>query len=514
MPLLIERGVFRTTAARLDSESHQIEASGAYDLEARTGAFRFEVATERVEQLLPLLRFDGDEGDLWRPTRGRGQLDGLLTVSPAQTDVSLRLDLAQVRSPGAEADQLRGSLEIARNGIGSMRLELLRPEAGLIVTGSLPFAEPSETSEIPFAMTIDAAGWPIEEMRAWLPFEVPVEGPAFGALRLQGSLDEMAGSAQVTVRDGSLLQVPAEQLSVDLDFDPEAVRFRELTALAPAGTIAAAGTWDRRSDELSIEVASGGLDLAREPFAAWWSGALQGRAELDGLIAGTLATPRLSGRLDAVDLRLGDSLLGDRGVAGLEVSWREGRVAALGSILGLLEVSGGGRLDEQALDLDLAVEAPDLPTLARLFGVFTEYEFAGSGAGRLRVSGRPGISEPWRSDLQLDRLDLEYGGHRLSAAGPVELVLAPDGVVVESLYLVEAETGNDVYLVGSIGLGEGGAAGPASAEQRRRCDGGAVSARFRPERRPLRPAGGRQRQRRGAEHQRAGGDPRRAAGSG
>ena len=456
VPLLIERGVFQVGAARLDSVSHQVETTGAYDLDRKVGGFRFVVTTQKVEELLPLLRFAGSEEDLWRPTAGQGRLVGSLAVAPAATDVELRLDLTEVRSPGAAADQVHGSLSIGRNGIGAMRLELLRPEAGLIVTGSLPFSGTAPGPEIPFALSLDAAGWPIEEARGWLPFELPVAGPAFGALRLEGSLEEMSGTARVTVRPAVVLEVPVDQARADLEFDPRSVRFRQVELVAPAGTVAAGGDWDRDSDALSIEVASAGvLDLARQPFSDWWSGDLSGRAELDGFVGGTLASPRLSGRLDTVDLRLAERVLGDGGVAGLEVSWRAGRVAALGSLLGLVEVNGGGRLDAAAIELDLAVEAPDLRALARLLGVFEETEFGGAAAGRLLVSGEPASAELWRTELDLDRLDVDYGGRRLSAARPVELRLAPDGVAIESLYLVEAATGNDLFLKGSIGLGEG-----------------------------------------------------------
>jgi hypothetical protein len=454
VPLLIEDGVFSTSVARLDSESQTIAATGAYDLDRQSGDFRFEVVTERVEQLLPLLSLGGDESDLWRPGSGHGRIEGELTVAGGETRVDLRLDLAQVRSPGAAADQVRGSLAVTAAGVGSMRLELLRAEAGLIVTGSLPFAEPGKEPEVPFALTLDAAGWPLAEARPWLPFELPLDGPAFGALRLGGSLEALEGSARFRVRPAQVLQVTVDEVEADLEFDPRSVRFRELVAAAPTGSVAAAGTWDLQSDELAIEVVSGQLRLSRAPFDGWWAGSLEGRAELDGFVGGTLATPHLSGRFDMSGLKLGDRLLGDRGVAGLELGWREGRVTALGSILGLVEVNGGGRLDEEALDLDLAVEAPDLPALAALFGLLGEYEFGGSGAGRLRVSGRPAGAAPWLTQLELERLDLDYAGHRLAAAGPARLSLAPDALVVESLYLVESATGHDVFVGGTIGLGE------------------------------------------------------------
>ncbi len=455
VPLLIERGVFQTTATRLVSASQRLEASGAYDLEGRRGRFDFGVASDRVEQLLPLLDLEGDPEDLWRPNAGHGQIDGVLAVEPSQTTVKLQLSLEEVTAPGAAADHLQGSLDIGRGGIRSMRLELLRPEAGLIVTGSVPFSESDDEGEFAFAMNIDAAGWPLEEARDWLPFDLPVTGPAFGDLRLQGSPEDPRGSARLTVRPGRLFEVPAEEMSAAPRFDPEAAHFDALEIKSPAGVVLAAGRWDRPSDRLSLEIESERMDLARRPFAAWWSADLGGRLEFAATVGGTLATPEITGRLEAHELMLGDRVLGDGGVAGLELSWREGRVAALGSILGLVEVNGGGRLDDQALDLDLAVEAPDLPSLARLFGFFPALEFGGSGAGELRLTGRPGVEEPWSTGLRLDRLDLAYGGHSLSSARPVELILTPDKVVVESLYLVEAATGNDVYLTGDIGLGEG-----------------------------------------------------------
>lgn len=458
VPLLIENGVFRTTAARLDSEGHSIVASGAYDLDRKSGRFRFEVESERVQELLPLLRIgDGGEDDLWRPDSGRGQVAGTLSVAAGETRVNLRLDLEDVRSPGAAADQLHGSLRITTAGIRSMRLELLRPEAGLIVTGSLPFAEPEEEeSEIPFALDLDAAGWPLAEAGPWLPFELPLGGPAFGSLRLRGSLEALDGSVRLSVRPGELLGVSVDEIAADLEFDPRAVRFREVVVTTAAGSVTAAGDWNPESDQLAIEVASGQLRLSRAPFSDWWDGPLEGRAELDGFIGGTLTTPRLNGRLEMAGLELGGRPLGDQGVAGLEISWRQGRVAALGSILGLVEVNGGGRLDEEALDLDLAVEAPDLPALAGLFDLLGEYEFGGSAAGRLRVSGRPSGEAPWLTRLELNRLDIEYAGHRLAAPGPVRLALAPDVVVVETLYLAEAATGQDLFVGGQIGLGEGG----------------------------------------------------------
>jgi hypothetical protein len=235
VPLLIQGGVFHSKATRLISASHRLEASGFYDLEAGTGEFDFRVATERADQLLPLLDLAGDPTDLWRPTAGRGEVAGELTVEPAGTRVGLRLDLAEVTAPGASADQLRGALGIDGEGIRTMRLELLRPDAGLIVTGRVPFAEPVEDGAGGFVLNLDAAGWPLEEARMWLPFDLPVAGPSFGRVHLEGAADDPAGSVQLEVRAGELFEIPVETLRAELQFDPEKVGFETPPATTAPG---------------------------------------------------------------------------------------------------------------------------------------------------------------------------------------------------------------------------------------------------------------------------------------
>ena len=72
----------------------------------------------------------------------------------------------------------------------------------------------------------------------------------------------------------------------------------------------------------------------------------------------------IAGR-DGASLRLAkdtSNLFRDRAAgprARLDVRWQDGRVQVDGSLLGLAEVGGGGRLDRQALDLDLALATAD-----------------------------------------------------------------------------------------------------------------------------------------------------------
>ncbi len=456
VPLLIERGVVRTSAARLVSGAQRLESSGRYDIDRQQGRFRFRLLSDRVEQLLPLLPIGEDTGGaLWRPTAGRGELGGTLLLTPAGPSLELRLDLAEVVAPGAAADALHGSLLLDRAGIRRMRLELLRPDSGLIVTGSLPFGEPDGAVEAPFALDIDAAGWPLDEARVWLPFELPVAGPLHGALRLSGSLDEPMGVVAAELRPASVMGITADELGADLRFAPDRIYFDRLELAAEAGRLTAEGEWDRLTDELSLALAGDGLDLGRQPFAGWWEGELSGRLAVDGRVAGTLAAPSISGRLVASELALGETDLGEGGAAELAVDWSDGRLEVEGSVLGLVELAGGGRLDSAGTDLELAVAAPDLPALAKLFGVLEGVEFGGAAAGRLLVAGELGGDQPWQPRLSLGRLELSRGDSRLENLEPVELAWTDQGVRVDSLYLGQPGTTNDLFVAGLVGLGEG-----------------------------------------------------------
>ncbi len=451
-PLLIEKGVLSTRAARLLTDAQRVVASGRYELERRTGEFDLEVDSERIEELLSLLPLaaDGEPPPLWLPTGGRGEAEGRLTVGPQGTRTRMQLALEEVVAPGARAERVTGMLAVGPSGIEELWLELLQPDAGLIVTGSFPFT--GGAAEVPFALSVDAAGWPVAEARPWLPFAVPFEGPVSGELTLGGSLDSPVGELHAEVRPVDWAGVEGDALRLDLRFDAERVVVERALLAAPAGEVEVTGTLDRGQEQLDLTLGSSGLALAAAPLDGLLPGPLTGDLILGGRLTGPLAGPRLEARVAGQGLALEGRLLGKRGEAMTRIGWENGWLDLDGTLLGLVAVSGGGRLDAEGLALELAVSSERLEDVVGAVVEAPVPDFSGAFEGGLVLEGGFGDAEPWRTELTLARLETEYQGHRLINLEPVVVRLVPEAIEIGSLFAAEADGSSELFVAGTVGL--------------------------------------------------------------
>ena len=231
-PLIIEKGVIRTQAARLAGPFQRLEMGGFYDLDTRRGEFVYSIESDRVERLAMLIPFESDEEKLWLPTSGSGLLEGTLTIEPGQPSTRLELDLIDVEAPGASAKRLQGAIDIGVEGISDMRLELLNEDAGLIVTGSAPI-ERSDGSltDTPYSIAVDAVSWPLSQVKPWLPFEVPeeglpIDGPISGSLRIWGEVADPSGQMRVSLAPATFAEIEFDAIELWLDFDPSWMQTR------------------------------------------------------------------------------------------------------------------------------------------------------------------------------------------------------------------------------------------------------------------------------------------------
>ena len=266
-PLLIDQGVIRTEAGHLTSEAQRLLAEGYYDLSTSTGHFEYEIVSERIGELVRLLPLVEEDGTLpiWLPEVGRGELEGELELGPDGPRTHMRLALGDARAEGIAADEVRGGFVFGRAGLEDLRLELLRPGAGMIVTGDVPTGD---SGAFPFALALDAAGWPVGEARSWLPFPLPLEGRVFGSLVLGGSPEALSGRLDARVEEAHLAGIAADSLDLVLDFTPERVDFERAVLHCPAGDVRLAGGFEPPSGRLDLELESDLMDLSREPLAA------------------------------------------------------------------------------------------------------------------------------------------------------------------------------------------------------------------------------------------------------
>jgi translocation and assembly module TamB len=336
-----------------------------------------------------------------------------------------------------------------------LRVELSQPGAGLIVSGSFPLGEPEVDEPVaPFHLTVDAVGWPMAEARAWLPFELPLDGGVTGALELSGDLERPVGELRAELEPAIVGGVDYGILRLDLDFDHERTSFRRAVLATEAGDIVVEGAIDNENQTLNFVLESMPLELVSPPFSDLVTTPLTGRLETRGIVGGTLVCPTLEADLVWRDLAVADHRLGDKGKAQARVEWNGTELGVDGDLFGLLLISGGGQLDREAVDLLFQVEGTDLQAIAQLTREEELPEFAGRFSGELELVGNPSSEDPWSKVVRLDHFEAEYADHRVENLEPVVVTLEDDGVRIDSFFVAEPDGSTELFVAGLVSSDE------------------------------------------------------------
>jgi hypothetical protein len=473
--LTIERGLVGVGTTRLVSASgrQRIEVSGIYDLTAQDGRFDFRLDSRDLGEVAALIPQGGDDEDAsqtgdpepaaWLPTSGTGRATGVLTFQGGELATRIDLDLADVVAPGLVAQELDGTVRLGVDGIRGLMLEAVHETGApgaLRVAGSLPFAtgEPSGPGAPPFDLTVDLESWPADErLAAWLPVEIPGEGRVSGRVALSGAVEEPVGRAEIEMGAGTVAYgVELAGLSGALDITPDALVVERFVVDTGSGVVRGRGAIGRGDvATLDFSVRSDALDLGAEPLASRLGFEAQGVVEMAARIGGTLDRPQVDLEAEGTGLVLAGRSIGDAGDARLRLVWDGEDLQVAGGVPGLLELAGGGRLvldGESAVEVRFASDrlgdvvravAPEAPPVA------------GGFAGVLVVDGR--VTEPENLDLRLrlDELGLAYEGRTLENVEPVVARWAGDAVEIESFFLAEPTTSSELFVAGTVGLGEG-----------------------------------------------------------
>lgn len=452
-------GRLRTEAVRLTNERQLIVAAGSYDMVANRGRFQIDVATKAVEEVLALLPVD-DPQALWRPSRGQGEVTAVVALDGSAVLVNATFSLGEVAASGYEAERLEGRFTLDERGLEDLRLELLRPDAALIVSGSVPLAEEVVASGSGLELALDAEGWELAEFAPWLPFELPVEGPFSGGATIEGSLQAPRGSVRGRLDGPRFGNFQAARLEVDLEFSPEVVVFHEAQIAFAEGLLRARGTYDPGADRIALEFDSDRLELAGAGILPVASERLGGGLEVTGTLAGSAAKPEVSLRLGVEGLALDGNPIGASGSGAFELDWDGRDLRAGGGIEGLVRLAGGGVVEDADADLTFEIASGDIPSILRLLGAENLTEFEAEGRGRAGIRGRFDPDSMPDLRLTLDELGLRQTGERvarrLENLEPVELVFGQEGLVVESFYLGTPDGTSEIFVAGAVGLEEDG----------------------------------------------------------
>lgn len=417
----------------LESPRHQLVGGGRLDLPTFRGRLHNSATTDDLGALLAALPWQVEAS--WWPSAGRGRVDAAVELG-AEVAVHLVVDLFEARATGWRADRLAGVVDISERGAERIRLEAQLGDAALLVTGTAPF------DDRPLALAFEAAQWPAEDLRVWLPGSPPVGGDVTGSFELRGSAEALGGSFSARLERASFAeQALGGAVVVTGSFDPDQLVIDHAELLAPAGCVVVHGRLGLRDSALDFSVSVVDLDLSAAPFPELLGRSLPVLGTISGHVAGTLEDPFVEAELHTFS---------ELGAGRFDVSYAGGQVALAGTLPAGLSISGGGAVSAQTSRLTLDVAASDLDRLAQLLGLGAG-TVGGRAAGRVELDLTPGDVG---AELNLTELEIRRGETTLVALEPVELVLEGDRLRVQSVYLGTQDGASEIFVGGSVYLGE------------------------------------------------------------
>lgn len=371
-------------------------------------------------------------------------------MRPAGNQVTVDLALTDVQAPGLTADRLVGSLRLGEAGLPSLRIEAERPDGALLVTGSVPY-EDVPGDDLEFDLAVDAAGWPLHQAGAWLPFALPVDGALTGTVTLGGRLESPTGRLEGVLEPVRIGAWSGGRLQAVLAFEPELIQVEQAVWSGPAGALEARGSIRGPESRLDLELGSEALRLGEAPLGELLGGRLDGVVSVQGRLGGTLEEPNV--RLAAHSDELRASSFPDLSWPfDLRADWEAPALQLEARLGDLVQVDGGGSLTDEAAELEFDVASTALGELARLVASQTPEGLSGAWAGTVTVEKAPQAA--WTVRTRLPKLDLHYQGYSLAAVEPVVVSWAGEDLEVESLYLADSDGTSEIFAAGRVGLSE------------------------------------------------------------
>lgn len=480
VPIEIDRGTVRLSGARLSSRSGDqlLDLEGAYELESGEGRFEYRLSTRDVGPLAALVPLApaaaggpiGGEGTAeaepvaWLPTAGVGDASGVFQLSPGTYSVTAVFDLTAVEAPGLAADLVTGSVLLTPEGLRDLLIQAARGDGAVIVAGTVPFgvegaAEPSP----PFHLTVEAASWPVDrKLAAWVPVEIPLEGALSGHLELgedlgvavAGEPASLVVAAELSVEPAAVAGVELDLLLADFRLDSERLWVDRLVGRSGAGTATARGSLALDAGELDFQVEAPRLELSGEPLASFLQGDLSGLVAVGVVVGGTLESPVLGATVEGSGLEVAGRRLGDDGTASVDLTWRGDRLTATGGVPGVLQLEGGGPLTTERAELAVRLTSARLGEAIRALVPGAPSDLEGALSGELEITGELARPEELLVRFQADTLSLAYEERTVRNLEPVVVRFTGDAIELDSLFVEEVDSGSELFVQGSVGLGE------------------------------------------------------------
>jgi autotransporter translocation and assembly factor TamB len=459
LPVTLDRGVISGRALHLTLPGQDVTSPGfTYDLQRGSGQLDFRLASQDVGPLGPVLLGPSKPGEppaFWLPTAGRGTAEGTIRFAGKDYSLRLLLDLQGVVAPVTAADTVRGSLSLSPRALDDLRLDLTHGGGALLVTGRVPLAAAGQkVASQPLALAIDAEQWQAGGLAYLLGPDLvkQFQGELSGRVGLAGFPDRLTGRVDATIANLMAYGYPLGKGRAAIAFDGGHVTIEQGAVETPAGTVFARGSFDTATEAMNLTVLAPALELAADPLRRVLGGELAGTMSVEATAAGTLRQPRATVSVRGRDLALQGRSLGQQGETSAVATWDGQRIDVRGSLLGLASFQGNGRLDRRGADLAIDLRSDNLGTLARALVAQPLPEFTGSLAGTAALAADFGAGT-YRAVVRLPDLRLQYQGRTIASKEPVVVEIDPERADIQSLYLVEPGTENELIARGTVGFG-------------------------------------------------------------
>jgi len=290
----------------------------------------------------------------------------------------------------------------------------------------------------------------VEDLQTIASRTLPATGTLNAQLQLNGPLHAPDGSGWGELDNGSAYGEPITRLRAEGTLNASQLRFASISATAPAGDLAAAGSYDLKSNRFQIEADGTGIDLAKIDSLRRQDAAAAGKLEFTVKGAGTLDDPRLEAHATLNGFGLGGEALGTlvfdahtaNRAAIYEATTRlEGAEVVL---KGKTDLGSGyqtqASLTFSKFDIGGLLKSSHLQALTGQSAL----------AGELTVQGPLAHPLEMRGDARLQQLALSVANVALQSQGGMHATLANGRVTLDPLHITGEDT--DMHLEGSLEL--------------------------------------------------------------
>lgn len=348
-------------------------------------------------------------------------------------------------------NSLDGELRYSPDQLSLSRSTLHRGNAVVTFDGSstLDTGKFFESSNITLRAQVRNAD--VSDLQSLAEYNYPVKGRLDGTIQISGPKTALVGDAHIQLSDALAWGEPIRSAAVDLRFQGDDVRGRNLAVTAPAGQVVGSGSYNRSSERFGFELRGTGLRLEQLHILQEKRIDVRGLASFKASGQGTPKQPVVDANIELRNLALGGDPVGDLTLeaetAGENLRLK-GRSNFLNASLGLDgtvhmrdDFPGHLVVDFKNLDLD-----PLLRGYLKQFH-FTSHALA---AGHFQFDGP--IRRPELLSAQGDVYSFTAGLENVKVAneGPIHFTLNRHVIGVENLHLVGE--GTNFNAAGTVSL--------------------------------------------------------------